>query len=327
LQKSEKRAKLLFVAATAPIAGFASASRRHSSIPAVTRTLNITGLPDFSGVFRGRELTRKDHRLTCGVLPVDNLVGGGIIRGRVSEINGDAGSGKTSLATAFAANVTRRGEAAAWIDATDNFDPESMAASGVELARLLWTSCRHPNVSHRLRSPIMAAVNDATPNRDAGRIQAVAILKAAEWILAAGGFGLVVIDFGQWMPALPQSSALRLARAAERNGTAVLVLGAHRMCGTFAALNLALRRRRARFSLSDSGAPALFDGLVIEARVTRNKLGGSGAATTFSLLNTRYPDELREPFLPFDATPGSILARKPDQRTRIGEKSRAAVTA
>lgn len=313
------------MAAAAPIAGFASAVPRHSSTLAVTRTRNITELPDFSGVFRGRELTRKNQRLTCGVLPVDKLVGGGIIRGRVSEINGDAGSGKTSLATAFVANVTRRGEAAAWIDATDNFDPESMAAAGVELARLLWTSCRHPKGSRRFRAPITAAGNE--PDRDAGRTQAVALLKAAEWILAAGGFGLVVIDFGHWMRALPQSSALRLARAAERNGTAVLVLGAHRMCGTFAALNLALRRIRTRFSLGDSGAPALFDGLMIEARVTRNKLGGAGAATIFSLLNTRYPDELREPFLPFDTAQNSIFAIKPDQRTRIGEKNSAAVTA
>lgn len=302
-------------------------ARLDSSIPQPTfskagpRTLNITELPDFSGVFRGRELTRKDRRLTCGVLPVDNLAGGGIIRGRVSEINGDAGSGKTSLATAFAANVTRRGEAAAWIDASDNFDPESMASAGVELARLLWTSCRHPNVSRRLHSPIMAAVNDTAPDRNAGRIQAVAILKAAEWILAADGFGLVVIDFGRWMRALPPSSALRLARAAERHGTAVLVLGAHRMCGTFAALNLALRRSRARFSLGDCAAPALFDGLVIEARVTRNKLGGAGAATTFSLLNTRYPAELREPLLPFGAAQRSILAIKPDERTRVSAKT------
>ena len=298
------------MAATALIAGLDSVIHRQSASLTAAKTLNITELPDFSGVFRGRELTRKDHRLSSSLLPVDNLIGGGIIRGRVSEIIGDAGSGKTSLAASFAASVTRRGETAAWIDAADNFDPESMAAAGVELARLLWTSCRHPNVSRRFRSPIIAADDDAMQDRDAGRMQAIAILKAAEWILAAGGFGLVVIDCGPWMRALPQSSALRLARAAERNGTAVLVLATHRVCGTFAALSLALRRSRARFSRS-SGAPALFDGLVIEARVTRNKLGGSGAAATFSLLNTRYPDELREPLLPFAAAQDSIRAMNP----------------
>jgi hypothetical protein len=49
-------------------------------------------LPEFSGVFRGRELTRKDRRIASGVTPIDNLIGGGIVRGRVSKILGAAAS-------------------------------------------------------------------------------------------------------------------------------------------------------------------------------------------------------------------------------------------
>src|SRR5690242_2600303 len=85
----------------------------------------ILELPEFAGVFRGRELTRKDRRLSSGLCPIDELIGGGIVRGRVSEITGGASSGKTSLAVAFVATATRRGEVAAWIAATDDFDPES----------------------------------------------------------------------------------------------------------------------------------------------------------------------------------------------------------
>jgi hypothetical protein len=102
-------------------------------------------------------------------------------------------------------------------------------------------------------------------------------------ILDAGGFGVVVIDFGDRAWPLTQSSALRLARAAERSGAAMLALGPRRTCGTFAALSLAITRARPRFSRPTPGAPALFDGLAIEATVARNKLGASGACVSVEI--------------------------------------------
>jgi RecA/RadA recombinase len=247
----------------------------------------ILELPEFAGVFRGRELTRKDRRLSSGLFPIDELIGGGIVRGRVSEITGGASSGKTSLAVAFVATATRRGEVAAWIAAADDFDPESFAAANIDLARVLWVSCG--NTSLRA-SEIRQTVSDggAGASLRVGEVRQKIVrsagmgeLKAAEWLLAAGGLGLVVIDFGAGMRGLPQSAALRLARAAERSGTAVIVLAGSRMCGTFAALSLALRRDRACFSRPRANAPILFDGMVIEARVARNKLGGSGSIATW----------------------------------------------
>ncbi len=249
---------------------------------------------EFAGVFRGRELTRKDRRLPSGLPLVDSLLHGGIVRGRVSEIIGDRSSGKTTLAASFAAFSTIRGEVAAWIDSADSFDPESMAAAGVDLTRLLWVS------SHRRAPRASAPHYDETGICKTGATP-VNILKAAEWILAAGGFGLVVIDFtahvadslarlasspsvGGWTRALPESAALRLARAAERSGAAVIVLAAQRMCGTFAALSLVMNRNRTCFSRSTAGAPVLFDGLVVNAMITRNKLGGTGGAATWKAL-------------------------------------------
>jgi hypothetical protein len=237
-------------------------------------TAKILELPEFAGVFRGRELTRKDRRLRSGLYPIDELIGGGVVRGRVSEITGIAGSGKTSLAASFIGTATRRGEVAAWIDAADVFDPESFAAA--DLARILWISC----------GKFSADRNEAIKSKRAREIRQkfktpiAAELKVAEWLLAAGGLGLVVIDFGVRSRVLPQSSALRLARAAERSGTAVIVLAAQRICGTFAALSLTLHRDRACFSRPYRNAPVLFDGMVIEARVARNKLGGSGGIAT-----------------------------------------------
>ena len=227
-----------------------------------TASLDKSQLPDFAGVFRGRELTRKARRLASGIDTLDALLDGGIARGRVSEIIGRPGTGRTSLAAAFAANATGRGEVIAWIDAAGAFDPTSIAAAGVELARVLWASI--PQEASRAR-PVSSRE---------GRV-----LKAAEMVLEAGGFGLVVIDFGDIFRAIPDSAVLRIARAAERNGAAVIAIAPRRICGTFAALSLTMNRAGASFSRILPGAPALFDGLRLEPVITRNKLGGSGAIT------------------------------------------------
>jgi hypothetical protein len=100
-------------------------------------------------------------------------------------------------------------------------------------------------------------------------------------VLGAGGFGLVVIDMGGHARTLTLSTALRLARAAERSGAAVIVLAERRTCGTFAVLSLVLGRIRPFFSRTAPDAPALFDGMRVEAYVARNKLGSSGQAATW----------------------------------------------
>lgn len=240
--------------------------------PAATpvRALIDQQIAEFSGVFRGRELTRKDRRLSSGIAALDALLGGGIVRGRVSEIVGRPGLGRTSLAAAFIAAATQHGEVAAWIDSAGTFDPRSIAAAGADLSRILWVGADHhpsPGESGRME-----------------RRAASKALKAAEMILGAGGFGLVVIDLDDRMRTLTLSAALRLARAAERGGAAVIVLAARRACGTFAALSLVLGRARPSFSRTAPDAPALFDGYRVEAYVARNKLGGSGQATVWRAL-------------------------------------------
>ncbi|MGA7618427.1 ATPase domain-containing protein [Candidatus Binatus sp.] len=227
---------------------------------------------EFSGVFRGHELTRKDRRLSSGLAPLDALIDGGIPRGRISEITGRAGSGKTSIAASFAAFATRHGEVAAWLDASGAFDPESMAAAGVELGRMLWASMKTTTASRMARATPPYARFAAGP---LARHQS-AIVKAAELVLEAGGFGLVVVDFGEAPRALAHASALRIARAAERSGAAVIAIAPWRMCGTFAALSLAASRAERSFSRLAPGSPVMFDGLAVDAMVARNKMGGTG---------------------------------------------------
>ena len=244
------------------------ALRSPSHIP-----LEKPQLLEFSGVFRGHELTRKDRRLSSGLAPLDALIDGGIPRGRISEITGRAGSGKTSIAASFAAFATRRGEVAAWLDASSAFDPESMAAAGVELGRMLWASMKTtPSASPMARATLPYARFAAGP---LARHQS-AIVKAAQLVLEAGGFGLVVVDFGEAPRALAHASALRIARAAERSGAAVIAIAPWRMCGTFAALSLAASRAETSFSRLAPGSPVMFDGLAVDAMVARNKMGGTG---------------------------------------------------
>ena len=244
-----------------------SSSKVHNSSP------KITNLPEFAGVFRGRELTLKHRRIASGLTRLDQLIDGGIVRGRINEIIGATGSGKTSLAMAFAAQVTRN-EAAAWIETGDSLDPASLISAGVEPARMLWVSCRYPNLPSRPNG-----VNGTAASGIERGQSPVASLKAAEWILAVGGFGLIILDFGTTVGFQSQNMTLRLARAAERSGAAILILAQQRLCGTFSALSLSLHRSRICFSAIRRGGTTTFDGQVIEAQVTRNKLGGAGDAT------------------------------------------------
>jgi hypothetical protein len=209
----------------------------------------------------------KTRRIGSSIACLDALLNGGIIRGRINEFVGHPSSGRTSLAALFVSAMTRQGEVVGWLDSPNAFDPASMAMAGVDLRRVLWIATHHSD-GHRIESA-----------RPASHGRQSALLKAAEIVLDAGGFGLVVIDFGALRHPIRQSAALRLARAAERSGAAVLVLATQRACGSFAALGAVVRQVDLSFNRLGNDAPAVFDGLALEIRVAHNKLGGSGGMT------------------------------------------------
>src|ERR1035438_8212298 len=76
--------------------------------------------------------------LPCGVSEVDVLLGGGLPLGAITEMTGAHSSGRTTLALATLAEVTRQGESCAYVDVSDALNPISAAALGVDLRRLLW---------------------------------------------------------------------------------------------------------------------------------------------------------------------------------------------
>jgi recombination protein RecA len=76
-----------------------------------------------------------------GISAVDDLLEGGLPLGAITEITGAESSGRTSFALSFIAQITRAQRVCAWIDVSDVLNPESAAAVGVELKRLLWVRC------------------------------------------------------------------------------------------------------------------------------------------------------------------------------------------
>jgi len=220
-----------------------------------------------AAVFRGHELTPKHRRLSSGIAALDAIIDGGLVRGRVSEIVGQVGSGRTTIGARFVSAATCAGEVVAWVESSRSFDPADIAAGNANLDRVLWAS-----VEERRRFTFDSSGRFR-------RYRFSSAFKAAEMVLKAGGFGLVVIDIGANATPLPQSIALRLAREAERSGAAVVVIAPYRICGTFAALSLKLTRLEASFNRLTPASPALFDGCVIQAATVRNKLGRTGRST------------------------------------------------
>jgi recombination protein RecA len=78
---------------------------------------------------------------TTGIQTIDELLEGGLPLGAITEVVGPECSGRTSFALSFLAQMTQTEKVCAWIDVSDTLDPESAAAVGVDLSRLLWVRC------------------------------------------------------------------------------------------------------------------------------------------------------------------------------------------
>ena len=96
-------------------------------------------------------------------IPALDALTGGVPRGALTEMVGGVSSGRTSIAMSLMAEIIRRQEVCALIDASDSFDPASAEAAGVSLERLLWVRCgsKPPTpsstVSEKQERPIPAA--------------------------------------------------------------------------------------------------------------------------------------------------------------------------
>ncbi|HSY34779.1 MAG TPA: hypothetical protein VK814_03405 [Acidobacteriaceae bacterium] len=79
--------------------------------------------------------------VSTGIAAIDTVLDGGLPVGAVTEMIGAECSGRTTLALSFVAQVTKTERVCAWIDVSNALSPESAAASGIDLKRLLWVRC------------------------------------------------------------------------------------------------------------------------------------------------------------------------------------------
>ncbi len=223
-------------------------------------------LPDWeavSAILERSETGRRESALSTGVVRLDELLGGGIPRGGLSEITGPFSSGKTGLLFSILAQATARREAVAYIDAFDSFDPELAGRAGIDLDRLLWVRC-----------------GDGDPQP--GIVQA---LKAADILSRTDGFGVLALDLESPrgscradLARVPLNSWFRLKRTLRGKRAALLLVGEQACSGSASSVVLGLRRENARWdSPTAAGAPSharLLGGIASHARLLRGKKHG-----------------------------------------------------
>ena len=196
------------------------AARAHIESLLRTKKLDVT-LTSLDSLGLGRDRSAHDTAPT-GVAGLDEALGGGLARGHLSELVGARSSGRTTVLSSALAAAAGRGEAVALVDTHDRFDPDSAAAAGLDLSKLLWV-------------------------RESG--DAPRALKAANLVLQAGGFGLVAFDLadapGRVLRQFPHTTWMRIARVIEGSQTVALLVGSDHIArspgGTTVLLNATAR--------------------------------------------------------------------------------------
>lgn len=189
-----------------------------------------------------------------GVPEIDQLLGGGLPVGAISEITGPASSGRTCLALSFLAQRTNAGLVCAWVDAGNALDPESAAACGVNVKRLLWVRC--PSFI-----PQAKGKGWSRPNQ---------VLSATDLLLRAGGFAAVVVDLGdldaRHAGLIPLSAWYSFQQAAHLSRTSVVVVGKSAYAQASAAIVLeCVPSKEGTFGRT------VLHGAVFEVRLAREK--------------------------------------------------------
>lgn len=179
------------------------------------------------GVCRASDLLLSQRRetlsppLATDIPGLDTLLGGGLARGSLTELIGRPSSGRFATLLTALQRVTSAGEPAALIDQGEHLDPQSAAATGIDLERLLWVC------PQRLPDTLSAAE-----------------------LLVATGFPLVVIDLG--LPPVrgraPLAAWLRLARRTAEYRAITVVGAPYRVSGCAASTVIIAGRTRGRWS-------------------------------------------------------------------------------
>jgi hypothetical protein len=182
--------------------------------------------------------------LATGWNELDRLLGGGLPRGRVTEILGPASSGKLSLLLAALRAALQDGDTEPGVRTAPACRAALVDLSGTVFPGATWATGRLLVV----RAPDLAAA-----------------LRAADVLASSGALALLGLETGGLVPrgGLPEPVSLRLARLARETGTALVACGSRPLFGSNAGLRLAI-------------APTTAG--TMEIAIVRDRTGRHGAA-------------------------------------------------
>ena len=148
--------------------------------------------------------------IPTGFHELDEALGGGIPRGRLTELIGPVGAGTATLVRALVGAALSRGQGVACIDASRTLDPADWASLDCDFLRVV-----------RPRDPARGAW-------------------CADVLLRSGAFTLVVLDSA---PSLARQVALRLVGLARDKDAAFVVVGDGSVSQLGGAVRMEVKRR------------------------------------------------------------------------------------
>ena len=229
--------------------------------------------------------------LATSVPGLDRLLEGGLPRGALVEISARARScGRFAAGLSALAAATSSGLASALVDMGGHLDPQGAEEAGVDLTLLVWVRPR------RIRQA----------------------LAAAETLLSAG-FPLVVFDLGfspRGLRFVPDAAWVRLARAAEAQNSALLVLSPVRASGVAAQAVVVNGSARPLWH-GLARQPSLLAGLSSRLTLEKDLRARSGLSEPFIL---RVPEAL----VPLE--PPSLLLRDSRRVFEVGDAWKVSLT-
>jgi len=196
---------------------------------------------------------RRDQSIPTTLTPFDQLLGGGLPRGKMVELTGRRGTGRFSIVLSALAAATSMGEAAVLVDLGDNLDPRTAEELGVDLQRVLWIRPK------TMKQAVMSAE-----------------------LIAATGFQLVVLDAGTYPVKgrrAPDAAWVRLARSAEAHGTAMLISTPYPVTGTASEAVIVAERTRMQWH-GRGKSPRLLLGATTQLRLEKHRHRKPGEETT-----------------------------------------------
>jgi hypothetical protein len=238
--------------------------------PALSAPSAPSALSTLEALLRERKLDRtlttalpaglgEDAVAPFGLSALDARLLGGIPRGHLSEIAGEVSSGRTSLAWAWLAAATRRGETVALIDTFDRFDAASAVACGIDLTRMLWV--RGQALSKTAGAVDPTWLPGARTVDGPGTMLERTIdraLKALNLVLQARVCTAVVLDMADvpvvGLQRIPMTTWLRVERVVEGSDTACLLLAPMPLARSAAGVTIATGALGSQGSAGAQGA-------------------------------------------------------------------------